>query len=660
MGAALLEDIGVEALVLPAATPLLEIDGLFRTDRGLRAVAIEDAQGHSLLTRDQVEYAMSGPLGFGRDLNAKAQASDLPGQRFELPAELDLSGAVELILERPEEVRYQDFLVVAGGRPLIVPVSKVFAGLTDVFRHAAMHDPLTGLPNRRMLEEHAPVMTRNTDRSRIGILFIDLDDFKVVNDTFGHRAGDAVLTECAARLSSCARPSDMVVRLGGDEFAVLLVDVDESVVRDVAERILTAMDDPFIFDAYRVNATVTIGLAMASEIPDDDALTRLDALLRHADGAMFRAKHSGKARMGRMRGAPPVPLGRQSQIRRRLPLALDEGAMSLHYQPLLDMRSGALDSVEALIRWVDPEIGPISPDEFIPIAEDTGEIHRIGRWVADIACAQARQWLDDGAPRKIAINVSPRQLATGDVATEIRAALHRHGVPSRWLEVELTEGTAVVDVPGTARQLRELIDAGIGVALDDYGTGNSSLALIRKLPLTAVKIDRSLIADIDTDPFAAAIVGALVHALTTLGLRTTAEGIERHSQLEIVRAAGCDSAQGYLISRPWPPCDVPARFQDEREPQEKAWARPTMKFAEDLRVHACTELTAGDEIEAWRGGLPAHRGPVTELAPDAGVFWIMDHRGGGRKLLDLDNFVVIRVPLQPASPASPEAESKAA
>ena len=544
--------------MFPAATLLLEIDGLFRTDRGLRAVAIEDTQGHSLLTRDQVENAMSGPLGFGRELSSRAQASDLPALRFELPADLDLSGAVRMILERPEEIRYQDFLVVAEGRPLIVSVSKVFAGLTDVFRHAAMHDALTGLPNRRMLEEHAPVLTQNTDRSRIGILFIDLDDFKVVNDTYGHRAGDAVLTECAARLAACARPADMVVRLGGDEFAVLLVDVDEAVVRDVAARILTAMDKPFVFESYRVTATATIGLAMASEIPDDDALTRLDALLSHADGAMFRAKHSGKARMGRMRGALPIPLDRRSQIRRRLPLALDEGSISLHYQPLLDVKSGALDSVEALIRWVDPEIGPVSPDEFIPIAEDTGEIHRIGRWVADRACAQARQWLDDGTPRKIAINVSPRQLATGAVAAEIRAALHRHGVRSRWMEVELTEGTSLVDVPGATRQLRELIDAGVGVALDDYGTGNSSLALIRTLPLTAVKIDRSLIADIDTDAFAAAVIGALVHALTTLGRRTTAEGVERHSQLEVLRRLGCDTAQGYLIGRPGPACDVPA------------------------------------------------------------------------------------------------------
>lgn len=540
-------------MVLPGSTPVPDLDELFRADRALRGVVIKSPAGPSLLTRDQLQATMSGRLGFGRALNVRSDAAAMvPPAAFTLAPGLGVQEAVEAILERPEETRYQDVLVLAPAGPRIVPVSEIFEALSAVFRHASLHDPLTGLPNRRMLELWAPALTRdNTNPTRVGVIFIDLDDFKGLNDTYGHRTGDAVLSEFAARLSRCIRPQDTIVRLGGDEFAVLLVGVDEHEAGAVADRALACMDEHFVVDDHHLDVTATLGLAMAGDVVGDEALTHLDALLRHADGAMLHAKKAGKGRVGRIcTGGGVSGLAREALIRRQLPHALDSGAFTLHYQPLLDLRTGECRAVEALLRWSDPDLGLVGPAEFIPLAEHTGEIHRIGRWVIDQTCAQGKAWLSAGTPRRIAVNVSPSQFAAGTLARDIRDALHRNGLPAAWLEIEITEGTALADVESAAAQLRELIEAGIGVALDDYGTAYSNLALIRDLPLTNVKIDGSFIKDIDTSPFAEALVGGLISSLQALGLPATAEGVERRSQLDVLSRLGCHTAQGYLISRP--------------------------------------------------------------------------------------------------------------
>ncbi|MHA7198567.1 putative bifunctional diguanylate cyclase/phosphodiesterase [Arthrobacter alkaliphilus] len=558
--ALVLGELGFEAIVLPGSTQALDVDELFRADSSLRGVVVDSPSGPALLSRNQLEYKMSGRLGFGRALHARATAADMLGaSHFSVSDRLGMSEAVAVILERPEASRYQDLLVVGEGAPRIVPVSEVFEGLSAVFRHASLHDPLTGLPNRRMLELEAPALTRNTDRSRIGILFIDLDDFKGVNDTFGHRAGDIVLAEFAARLTGCVRDEDTVVRLGGDEFAVLLVGVDEAEAGAVADRVLECMDEHFVVDGQHLDVTATVGLAMASDVTDEGALSRLEAVLRHADGAMLNAKQAGKRRVGRI--CPAVDVGgfaREALIRRRLPGALREGTLSLQYQPLRDLATGEDHGVEALVRWTDPELGQVPPSEFIPVAEHTGEILRIGAWVIDQACGQARLWSDAGTPLRVAVNVSPLQLASGTLVAEVLGALDKHGVPANLLEVEITEGTAITDKSGAAAQLQQLIDTGVGVALDDYGTDYSTLALLRALPLTTVKIAKSFIDEIDTDERAAAIVNGLIHVLQAAGVKTTAEGVERNTQLAALRGMACDTAQGYLISRPVAPVDVPA------------------------------------------------------------------------------------------------------
>ncbi|UUL76726.1 bifunctional diguanylate cyclase/phosphodiesterase [Pseudarthrobacter sp. Fe7] len=410
-----------------------------------------------------------------------------------------------------------------------------------------------------MLEERGLRASSGAGLSGVGILFVDVDNFKAVNDTYGHRVGDAVLAEFARRLLGCARSTDSVVRLGGDEFAFLLVNVDAVTACAVAKQVLDSLRAPFQHDGHELNLGATIGLAMGEDVSEEDELSAVEVLLRHADAAMLRAKLEGKGRLGRIIARrEPSRFAREAHIRRRLPHVLSDAALSLHYQPVRDLATDEDAGVEALLRWTDRDLGTIAPDEFIPVAEHTGEIHRIGAWVIDRACAQARSWIDAGTPRKIAVNVSPLQLATGTLIGDIRSAMMRHNVPARMLEIEITEGAAIVDVPGAAGQLRELIDSGLGVALDDYGAAYSSLSMLRSLPLTTVKIDRTLINEIDTDPYLATIVGELIHMFKALGLRATAEGVERPTQLAVLRGLDCDTAQGYLISRPKPAADFPA------------------------------------------------------------------------------------------------------
>ncbi|OOP63309.1 hypothetical protein BMF89_07130 [Arthrobacter sp. SRS-W-1-2016] len=545
------------AFVVPATVSATEIDAMFRNDRGLRAVVVEQGESFGLLTRDHLEFKLTGRLGYGRALNTRRTASELlPAAGSPMAAELDLQSAAQTVLERPEYERYQDLLVLSATGPRIVTVSDIFAAVSAQFRHASLHDPLTGLPNRRMLEEHCPDIGASAGLPGVGMLFIDLDDFKSVNDTYGHRTGDAALTEFARRLARSVGSCGSLMRLGGDEFAVLLTDVDEDAAFAVATRILDSLEGSFLLDGCELHISATIGLALGVDIIAEDMLAGPEVLLRHADGAMLRAKQEGKRRIGRIGPCQePAPFARQAHIRRRLSSAVEDSALTLHYQPVLDLATGEDAGVEALLRWNDPEIGPIAPDEFIPLAEHTGDIHRIGAWVLDEACAQSRSWIDAGTPRNIAVNVSPVQFAGGTLPSEIQAAVNRHGIPARMLEIEITEGTAIVDVPSVASQLRELMDMGLGVALDDYGSAYSSLAMLRVLPLTTLKIDKAFIRDVDSDPHTAIIVRGLIQTVNAMGVRVTAEGVERQEQLNILRDLGCDTAQGYLIARPMAPAE---------------------------------------------------------------------------------------------------------
>ena len=554
-----LRELSVPVPEVGAETPVPVVERRFRDDPGLRAIAVTSHDGTALLTRLRLETVLSGRLGYGRALLSRAVAGEIVEHdgRY-LDADLSLRDAATDLLSRPDGLQEEDALVLhADGTAAVAPVAEIFRAVGIVFREIALRDPLTGLPNRRMLDERAAdLLAAGADPNRLAVLYVDLDGFKQVNDTLGHKAGDHLLIAFARRLSGCVRPADVLGRLGGDEFAVLLVDVDEADATGVADRILLAAQQPFAIEDQELHISASVGIAMSSELADTSA-SALDSLLQHADGAMLDAKRAGKARVGRLRVPQTADApARRARIRNRLRLALAEGGLHLHYQPKLDLRTGRVDSVEALVRWNDAELGPVSPAELIPVAEHTGQVRALGSWVLRAACRQARIWYDEGRDWAVAVNVSPVQLAAPGLVSEVLDAVEEAGIEPRLLQVEVTESSAVIDVALAVQQLSELQEAGVLVHLDDFGTGYSSLAMLRRLPVSTLKIDQSIVGRIDSDEADAQLLSGVINAAHTMGLTVIAEGVERTSQLDRLRALGCDIAQGYLISRPRPPLEL--------------------------------------------------------------------------------------------------------
>ena len=410
-------------------------------------------------------------------------------------------------------------------------------------------DPLTGLCNRTSFFErlnHALAVARRHGRS-IALLFLDLDRFKDVNDAFGHIAGDEVLKVIARRLNKTIRGTDAVARLGGDEFIVLAEEITNLVdVNEFGLRLLEALSEPFVLRGQECRLGASIGVAM---YPDDgeDAV----ALLKNADDAMYRAKESGGnsiafvSEVGKRSASDRMVLG--AGLRR----ALDENQLLLLYQPKVSIRTGAVTGVEALVRWKHPERGLILPGAFIPLAEDSGLIRQIARWVLHQACTQACQWRDDGPfPIRVAVNLSARQFIDGGLVIEVAHALAQTGLPPDLLELEITESIMMEHPDRAAETLLEIKAMGVHVSIDDFGTGFSSLARLKKFPIESLKIDRSFISDVAVDPDDAAIVSAVIAMAHNLRLNVVAEGVETVEQIRFLRERNCDEVQGYLVSRP--------------------------------------------------------------------------------------------------------------
>lgn len=543
------------------ATPVPDVEATFRNHPAMQAVAVPTPAGMALLTRARLQAVLAGRLGFGRALLNRVPVQDIvTAAEVTLAPTATLIDAASAILNRTVDERYEDVLVVdEHGDTRCASVASVFQEVSLQFRDIALRDPLTGLPNRRMLDERgAALVEAGVDLDRTAVLYVDLDGFKQVNDTLGHRVGDELLVEFASRLISSVRPQDVVGRLGGDEFAVLLTDVSDVDAMAVADRIVLVSIAPFVIDGQPVHLSASVGVALGQDVRAEPVLTPLDVLLRHADNAMLHAKQAGKARSERLDGPGEAALpARRAAIRRRLRAALDDESFELHYQPKLDLVTEAITSVEALLRWTDAELGPVSPAEFIPVAEQSGQIIELGRWVLRTACAQARTWLDEQRGWAVAVNVSAVELADPHLADHLLAEIAAHGLPPHLLQIEVTESCAVSDLEHARRQLTALQDAGVHVHLDDFGTGYSSLAMLRHLPVTTLKVDQSIVARIDAHPADAQLLAGVIGAAHTLGMRVVAEGVERESQLDRLRELGCDSAQGYLICRPAPPALLP-------------------------------------------------------------------------------------------------------
>ncbi|WP_306605564.1 EAL domain-containing protein [Azonexus sp.] len=451
-------------------------------------------------------------------------------------------------------------------------ITHYIASFTDItdrkvaeerIEHLAHHDSLTGLFNRYNLEIRLSqsLLTAHREQSKLAVLFIDLDRFKVINDTLGHHIGDLLLIEVARRLRLCVRESDIVARQGGDEFVVVLNALDHlDRASAVAGKILHALAQPYHINGDRLHSSPSIGISI---YPDDgeDAGT----LMKNADAAMYHAKEQGRNNLQYFTAALNEAAGERLQLERELRVAIEQKQFELHYQPQFVANGATFDrpfAVEALVRWRHPKRGLIPPIRFIPIAEETGMIEVIGEWVLQEACRQLALWkAEDIGPRRVAVNLSAHQLRNPQLVGNVAKALEHCGLQHGELELEITESVAMSDPASAIEKLQALRDLGVTLAIDDFGTGYSSLAYLKRLPIQVLKLDREFVRDIETDENDAAISAATITLAHSLGLKVVAEGIETEGQSRFLREHHCDFLQGYLYGRPEPASALNERWR---------------------------------------------------------------------------------------------------
>ncbi|MBI5438715.1 MAG: EAL domain-containing protein [Nitrosomonadales bacterium] len=426
----------------------------------------------------------------------------------------------------------------------------------DEIHRLAFYDPLTGLPNRRLLIDRLQRALASSERSgRHGaIMFIDLDNFKVINDTRGHDFGDMLLVEAARRLQSCVREGDTVARLGGDEFVVMLEDIKGDMEQavtladEVGEKILALLDKPYVINGSEFHSTASIGINLFV-----NRELSADTLLKYADIAMYQAKGAGRNTLRFFDPKMQSVLEARAAIESDLRGALTERQFRLYYQAQVD-DTGRIIGAEALVRWIHPQRGMIPPVQFIPIAEESQLILDIGHWVLEAACRQLASWGNDGQKRGLvlAVNVSARQFKLKDFVDKVAAVVRGHGVNPAYLKLELTESVVLDDMADIVAKMHALKALGIGLSLDDFGTGYSSLSYLKQLPLDQLKIDRSFVNDIATDPGDAIMVQTIIDMAHNFRFDVIAEGVETEAQLDFLKLHGCNAYQGYLLSKPVP------------------------------------------------------------------------------------------------------------
>ena len=435
----------------------------------------------------------------------------------------------------------------------------------------ATHDELTGLPNRLVFGQAVSDAVKVGRRygQEFAVMFVDLDRFKIINDTLGHAAGDSLLSDVAKRLNQCVRESDIVARVGGDEFIILLREVsDASQVATVARKILSTVVKPLSIHGQECRVTASIGISLFPSDAQDE-----ESLIKNADAAMYAAKEDGRNacrfHSREIKNQSIERLMLETSLRR----ALERNELVLYYQPKRDLGHDGISGVEALLRWHHPDLGLLQPSRFIPLAEETGLIVPIGKWVLETACAQNMAWQRQGLPAiRIAVNLSPRQFADPNLLHDIRAALEKSGMPAQLLELEITESMVMHNVERTVRVLEAIKSLGITLAIDDFGTGYSSMSLVKKFSIDALKIDRSFVREIMNDSEDKVIADAIIALGRALNLTVVAEGVETAEQEAFLRAHKCDEIQGYLISKPVPADEFAAFLANHAVAQLKTLA----------------------------------------------------------------------------------------
>jgi diguanylate cyclase (GGDEF)-like protein/PAS domain S-box-containing protein len=509
----------------------------------------------------------------GRDMGDKYEQRLRGRLAWEIPgADGDVGWAdLRARLERREPFRDFEYayfskdgsrrFVSVSGEPLLDEQGR-FVGYRGVSRdvtprkqaeeriqYLATHDSLTGLPNRVMFGEllnHVLALSRRNQR-KFAVLFIDLDRFKFINDSLGHEAGDALLREVAKRLKESLRASDIVARLGGDEFVMLLQDLSHSEQAGIiARKLLSAVIKPIELNGQECRVTASIGISVFPDDAPDEA-----SLMTHADLAMYHAKEEGKNNFqfydGRLETLSLERLTMETRLRR----AIERNELSLHYQAKLDLATNAISGVEALLRWNSAELGSVSPAKFIPVAEETGLILAIGKWVLRTACSQNVQWQRAGLPPvRVSVNLSPRQLNDPELVAAVRDVLADTGLAPHLLELEVTESSVMHNVERALEVLCALKDMGVQLAIDDFGTGYSSLAQLKRFPIDTLKVDRSFIRELPADSEDRAIAEAIIAMGKTLSLTVVAEGVETREQQDFLRERACDQMQGFFFSKP--------------------------------------------------------------------------------------------------------------